>query len=521
MPLETHNMKPILRFFLPLALASLSLAPHRATAQPATVMADPTTGALFRPAASTFISGNSLLTTTGAAAAYQPLDSDLTAIAALTTTANGRSLLTSTTLTLAGLGITNGTTLDTIGAKTQNGTGNLVLATSPTLTTPNIGAATATSITGPTATNLTITGGSSGASLVLGQGVTSGSATFIPTGTINDASTSTTQLRVGKSSASSIKLQFDTSDTAYTNRLWYIENIGSLGLLNFGRSGLDVMGLSNSGNLLIGTTTDMSGSGGLKVAGAGIFGGPVGVTATGNQTGLTVSGTQANQGVLLTNTGTGGKDWHLYSTSSASGFGAGLFAIFDNTNSITAATFSPTAGGSFKVNYTTPSTNTTSGSAIFGGGIGVAGAINAGGTGNFVGDAIVTSTAQSVFRATATNNNGIAGTVHTTGNGGSLQSWLVGSNVSGASGEFVIRDSTGTSNALTITKGALAATFGGVTVLKNYTVATLPAAASYTYGEAYVSDATQAAGTSIGSAPTGGGSVVRGVYSNGSAWLLR
>ena len=114
-------MKPILRFFLPLALASLSLAPHRATAQPATVMADPTTGALFRPAASTFISGNSLLTTTGAAAAYQPLDSDLTAIAALTTTANGRSLLTSSALTLAGLGITNGTTLDTIGAKTQIG----------------------------------------------------------------------------------------------------------------------------------------------------------------------------------------------------------------------------------------------------------------------------------------------------------------------------------------------------------------------------------------------------------------
>jgi len=66
-----------------------------------------------------------------------------------------------------------------------------------------------------------------------------------------------------------------------------------------------------------------------------------------------------------------------------------------------------------------------------------------------------------------------------------------------------------------------AVTVGGVTILKNYTVATLPAAASYTYGEAYVSDATQAAGTSIGSAPTGGGSVVRGVYSNGSAWLLR
>jgi len=437
MPLETHNMKPILRFFLPLALASLSLAPHRATAQPATVMADPTTGALFRPAASTFISGNSLLTTTGAAAAYQPLDSDLTAIAALTTTANGRSLLTSTTLTLAGLGITNGTTLDTIGAKTQNGTGNLVLATSPTLTTPNIGAATATSITGPTATNLTITGGSSGASLVLGSGPNAGASLAIRAGgrfnltaaASNDAyleyvgnagTAGTTSVVVGQS-GTNLGIIYNRSNSALT----------------FGTNSLERTRITETGNLLIGTTTDMSGSGGLKVAG------------------------------------------------------------------------------------TTASTSTTTGSAIFGGGIGVAGAINAGGTGNFVGDAIVTSTAQSVFRATATNNNGIAGTVHTTGNGGSLQSWLVGSNVSGASGEFVIRDSTGTSNALTITKGALAATFGGVTVLKNYTVAKLPDAASYTYGEAYVSDATQAAGTSIGSAPTGGGSVVRGVYSNGSAWLLR
>ena len=336
MPLETHNMKPILRFFLPLALAALSLAPHRATAQPATVMADPTTGALFRPAASTFISGNSLLTTTGAAAAYQPLDSDLTAIAALTTTANGRSLLTSSALTLAGLGITNGTTLDTIGAKTQTGTGNLVLATSPTFTTPNIGAATGTS--------LALSGAISG--------VTTLSASGVVTFTNATAGTSTTSAAIlGKS-----------------------------------------MGLTE--NLFVG------------------------------------------------------------------------------------------------------------------------------GTGNFVGDAIVTGTAQSVFRATAMNNNGIAGTVLTTGNGGSLQAWLVGSNISGASGEFAIRDSTGTSNALTITKGTLAATFGGVTVLKNYTVATLPAAASYTYGTACVSDATNAAGTGAGTAPTGGGSVRRMVYSNGTSWLL-
>lgn len=54
-----------------------------------------------------------------------------------------------------------------------------------------------------------------------------------------------------------------------------------------------------------------------------------------------------------------------------------------------------------------------------------------------------------------------------------------------------------------------------------YTVATLPAAAAgNTYGIVFVSDATNAAGTGIGTAPTGGGAVKRAVYSTGAAWLL-
>ena len=51
-----------------------------------------------------------------AATTYQPLDADLTAISALATTANGRSLLTAPTLTAAGLGLTNGASIDAIGA---------------------------------------------------------------------------------------------------------------------------------------------------------------------------------------------------------------------------------------------------------------------------------------------------------------------------------------------------------------------------------------------------------------------
>lgn len=64
-------------------------------------------------------------------------------------------------------------------------------------------------------------------------------------------------------------------------------------------------------------------------------------------------------------------------------------------------------------------------------------------------------------------------------------------------------------------------TFGGIVIHKSYTVATLPAAAAgNTYGIVFVSDATNAAGTGIGTAPTGGGAIKRAVYSTGAAWLL-
>ena len=84
--------------------------------------------------------------------------------------------------------------------------------------------------------------------------------------------------------------------------------------------------------------------------------------------------------------------------------------------------------------------------------------------------------------------------------------------------------STSTTTGSIVTAGGVGiggnAYVGGVVVMAHYTVATLPTASSYTYGECFVSDATQAAGTSIGSSPTGGGSVKRKVYSDGTNWLL-
>jgi len=78
-----------------LTFLCLALLPFVRAQTPTTgnVTANRNTGALVSPTAALFVSGNSLLTTSAVAAAYQPLDSDLTAIAALSTTSYGRSVL--------------------------------------------------------------------------------------------------------------------------------------------------------------------------------------------------------------------------------------------------------------------------------------------------------------------------------------------------------------------------------------------------------------------------------------------
>lgn len=90
-----------------LALVASAFAQPTPTPSTTALTVNRTTGAITAPvSAALFGSGNAL----------QPLDADLTSIAALATTANGRSLLTASALTAAGLGLTNGAALDTIGA---------------------------------------------------------------------------------------------------------------------------------------------------------------------------------------------------------------------------------------------------------------------------------------------------------------------------------------------------------------------------------------------------------------------
>jgi hypothetical protein len=182
---------------------------------------------------------------------------------------------------------------------TTNGTRKLSAAT-PSFAT----SVTVPGVAGPTATNLTLTGGSTGASLVLGQGA-SGNATLalktsarfnLTAPASNDAyieyvgnagTAGTTSVVVGQSGAG-LGVIYNRSNSALT----------------LGTNSLERGRFTETGNLLIGGTTDIPGSGGLKVfgttaasstttgalqvaggvgvVGAGYFGGTV--TSTGNIT---------------------------------------------------------------------------------------------------------------------------------------------------------------------------------------------------------------------------------------------
>lgn len=174
-------MKRLLSLLL---LAVAALVPASAQTLPKTVQVNATTNVLTTPSAAAFATANSLTTSAQLAAlssVYQPLDSDLTSLSALSTTAYGRSLLEAANAlalrALAGTvigtdvqaydadlttwaGITPGTGVATALA-TNTGSAGAVVVNGGALGTPSSGVA----------TNLTGTA----------AGLTAGSVTTIPT----------------------------------------------------------------------------------------------------------------------------------------------------------------------------------------------------------------------------------------------------------------------------------------------------------------------------------------------------
>ena len=202
---------------------------------------------------------------------------------------------------------------DNAVARFDGTTGKLIQNSVVTIADSTGAIAGAQSLTAPASNDLTLAGGSSGASLVLGQGATAGSVTLTPTGTgittsaknahfgtagfgilVGDASTTlpTDATRSFIVATSGNVSGYPNGSLVYANRYndptsrhtWLVGNSGATALVEAMRLN------SGSGNLLIGGTTDITGSGGLKVfgttaatssiTGSGIFGGGIGVAGS-------------------------------------------------------------------------------------------------------------------------------------------------------------------------------------------------------------------------------------------------
>ena len=251
------------------------------------------------------------------------------------------------------------------------GTGDAVLATSPTLVTPI-----SASLTAPASTPLTLTGGSTGASLVLGQG-TNGEATFTVKGTGQSVAVNHATLGglFAAQRASVTGAYFGCSSSTEA----VISSIGAGGVLNVYRNGFSAVSaqFSPTGNLLIGTTTDMTGSGGLKIAGttaattttsgALIVAGGVGVSGAGYFGGnLNVAGGSIVSGssTSVLYFGTPSANYLYYD-------GTTLATRLGGTDRLTinASTGAATFAGAVTVSSTTPSTGVGTGALQVAGGI--------------------------------------------------------------------------------------------------------------------------------------------------------
>jgi hypothetical protein len=211
--------------------------------------------------------------------------------------------------------------IDSLVADTADINGGTIDGTAIGATTPSTGAFTTLSasgqITSPASTDLTLAGGSSGASLVLGQGA-NGAVTIAPAGTGDINLTAAGSGSFVYVNAVNPILFINETDQSADARLWAMQSEGGLFKLRAFNdalsSAVDTFAATRTGNLLIGTTdaTGLTGAGGLKInsstagsAGAGAlvvtgglatgaasyFGGAVTVTGALSATGdVTLSG---------------------------------------------------------------------------------------------------------------------------------------------------------------------------------------------------------------------------------------
>jgi hypothetical protein len=372
----------------------------------------------------------------------------------------------------------------------KTGTGANVFATSPTLTTPI-----SATLTSPASTDLTLAGGSSGASLVLGQGasgrfaLTANSATngyqhiFSNStagggvGITATAAASEAFMYAGGTGASIFgaaskdAVLYLSAQTSGRTMILAGDGYGSANDLIFGlalnknTTPTQLMRLTATGNLLIGTTseTGLTGGGGLKInsstagsAGAGALVVTGGLSAGGASYfggALTVAGLMTNS-----NTTTGA---HLLFSNSQFKVGAG------NSLGIVGASATSGAVSVYPANSFYVAVDTTKITETSGTGFAVTGALSTTGAATFAGAVSVGGTgflsaARSVY-TTGALVTPVANSAVMDWSGGYARFWGVGADASTAGGLKLVVSATDASpfvEALTI-EATGAATFAG------------------------------------------------------------
>lgn len=314
------------------------------------------------------------LASTTAATTYQPLDAELTAIAGIA--ANG--LIARTSASTAAARTITGTAGQITVTNGDGVSGNPTLALPTALTSVN-------SITAAASTNFTAAAGSSGASLLLTQGVNGGAQIrTLGTGilTLGGATGGDTATAVQILNATSMLAEVKISDTAsqasgavilgdalntgknvgmyrgaaasyssgnFLNLSGFAGVVVTAGNAAFG-SQTRVADFTTTGNLLVGGTTDITGSGGvrifgttaststtsgaLQVAGGAGFGGTITLPSGGTQIRFDNNSTNGNinMGTVDGNTSVTLQPFHAFQISRSSSSNATFFDIFDNVS---------------------------------------------------------------------------------------------------------------------------------------------------------------------------------------------
>jgi hypothetical protein len=474
-------MRLLLRFCASCAFLRPSLlvlfaafAGHLA-AQPAPVLADPTTGALYRPGAATFASYNNLLTLDGAAGSYllistaastylpitvafnsyQQLDADLTSWAAVVR-AGGFDTFVATPSSANLASLVTG----------ETGTGALVFGTSPTFTTPTLGAATATSITG--ATDLTLAGGTAGTSSVVVSNTTAASTTT--SGALRVGS------NVGLSGNAGGASYFGGTVNAATYRATGSNgtNATSTGILDFALGATRLISYGADASTpgafsLIGLSSDgTAGTTRLAVNSSGYFAfAGTNQLASSWRAGSLAIGPDGQDKVVI---------GPLISTTNGPTIGGhstglgGWAPINVNGSTVTlrigeSAALSINASSVVSIAASTPSTLTTNGALVVTGGVGVGGVMNVGGavkigpsvsspsisgTGSVT---VTTSTTQ--LSSTPLNTGAIAVVSGYNNSGGSQGAWLIIATSGGTISTIGTANATGLTPTFSVSAGTL------------------------------------------------------------------